>query len=203
MKKFILQRVIPIGLILFIFCCAIPPLSGAEKEPQKTDKQLVERFLESQKQTENKKKGQAAKNDGAAVDFLPDYSHIALENSQSKAAMFAAFQSYYEYRTKGFEHRKQVFAWQLFSAKIIFFVVIFLVLVGVYFSWVQFHKKMEEHPSGDNVTEETKPEEVTTISASPKEIRVSSPVLGVIILVISLLFFYLYLVYVFPIEEIF
>ena len=45
-------------------------------------------------------------------------------------------------------------------------------------------------------------EPTTTISASAKEIRVSSPVLGVIILIISLLFFYLYLIYVFPIEEI-
>jgi len=31
---------------------------------------------------------------------------------------------------------------------------------------------------------------------------VASPVLGVVILVISLAFFYLYLVYVYPIEEI-
>jgi hypothetical protein len=34
-------------------------------------------------------------------------------------------------------------------------------------------------------------------------IKVSSPVLGVVILVISLAFFYFYLVYVYPIENIF
>ena len=44
---------------------------------------------------------------------------------------------------------------------------------------------------------------VTSFSASATGISVSSPVLGVIILVISLAFFYLYLVYVYPISELF
>ena len=67
-----------------------------------------------------------------------------------------------------------------------------------YFSWVQFKtgiREKEKTGKGDR-------QEVTELSASPKGIRISSPVLGVIILTISLLFFYLYLVYVFPIEEI-
>ena len=45
--------------------------------------------------------------------------------------------------------------------------------------------------------------EVTELEASVKGIKVSSPVLGVIILVISLLFFYLYLAFVYPIQEVF
>jgi hypothetical protein len=49
----------------------------------------------------------------------------------------------------------------------------------------------------------TEPESITEFEASAKGIKVSSPVLGVIILVISLAFFYLYLVYVYPISEIF
>jgi hypothetical protein len=40
------------------------------------------------------------------------------------------------------------------------------------------------------------------LDLSTAGLKVSSPVLGVIILVISLAFFYLYLVYVYPISEI-
>ena len=46
-------------------------------------------------------------------------------------------------------------------------------------------------------------EDRTEFSASLKGIKVSSPILGVVILIISLAFFYLYLVYVYPIEDIF
>lgn len=42
-----------------------------------------------------------------------------------------------------------------------------------------------------------------SVELSTSGIKVSSPVLGVIILALSLAFFYLYLVYVYPIKEIF
>jgi hypothetical protein len=42
----------------------------------------------------------------------------------------------------------------------------------------------------------------TEIDLSTSSVKVSSPVLGVIILVISLAFFCLYLVYVYPISEV-
>ena len=206
MKNILSQKVLSIGIILFIFCYGISPLFGKDVEPEKRDKGIVERFTEGQRQTQKKDFGQIKnKENGTVVDFIPGFAPIVLENEQTKEAMFAAFKSYYEYRSKGFEHRKRVFAWQLVSSKIIFFVVIFLVLVGVYFSWVQFHKKINNGKVGTPpsiASDVKKSEDVTTISASAKEIKVSSPVLGVIILVISLLFFYLYLVYVFPIEEI-
>jgi hypothetical protein len=115
----------------------------------------------------------------------------------AKEALRRSLQSYYEYRTSGFEHRRRVFAWQLLSSKIIFVVVISLVAMGIYFSWLQFRAGLRrEAGSGDE-------EHRTTIEATAKGIKVSSPVLGVIILVISFLFFYLYLVYVYPIAEIF
>lgn len=48
----------------------------------------------------------------------------------------------------------------------------------------------------------TKVHQITSIEASTSGLKVSSPVLGVIILSISLLFFYLYLAFVYPIHEI-
>jgi septal ring-binding cell division protein DamX len=130
-------------------------------------------------------------------------------------SMQQSLKAYYDYRTHGFDHRKAVFAWQLLSAKIIFAIVVLLVAIGIYFSWIQFTAGMKKESTSPPASKATPtettqdtpapPQEpaVTTLEASPSGIKVSSPVLGVILLVISLAFFYLYLVYVYPIEEIF
>ena len=127
----------------------------------------------------------------------------------SRAKVLASFTEYLDYRISGYQHRRDVFRWQLYSSKITFYVVIFLVLAGVYFSGIQFHRSLaQKRPrvgADKDVTEvvSTGKEEITEITASIKGIRVSSPVLGVLILVISLAFFYLYLAYVYPIQETF
>jgi hypothetical protein len=131
----------------------------------------------------------------------------------SRAKVLASFNEYLDYRISGYQHRREVFKWQLFSSKITFYVVILLVLAGVYFSGIQFHRSLDKKRAkvgADKVTADQEvtqvvPEksEVTEITASIKGIRVSSPVLGVLILVISLAFFYLYLSFVYPIQETF
>ena len=118
-----------------------------------------------------------------------------LMDSEGQAAMKSALKAYYDYRTEGYGHRQRVFAWQLLSSRIIFVVVIVLVGAGIYFSWLQFRADLKATDKEGN-------RGVSTLEASTSGIKVSSPVLGVIILVISLLFFYLYLQYVYPIEEI-
>jgi len=89
------------------------------------------------------------------------------------------------------EHQRNVFRWQLFSAKVIFVTVILLVVSGIYFAAVQFYHGLKTGKQGT---------ENTDVEISLKAVKVSSPVLGVIILTISLAFFYLYLVHVYPIE---
>ena len=109
-----------------------------------------------------------------------------------------AVRAYYSYRTQGLLHRQSTFKWQLLSSRVIFVVVLTLVFAGIYFAAIQFHAGLRERRAGEAVEEK-----VSEFSASATGIKVSSPVLGVIILVISLAFFYLYLVYVYPISEIF
>jgi hypothetical protein len=109
-----------------------------------------------------------------------------------------ALRSYYTYRKAGYDHRLRVFEWQLLSSRIIFFVVLFLVFVGIYFAAVQFHRGAAR-PGKTEVSSE----DMTELDLSVKGVKVRSPVLGVIILVISLAFFYLYLVYVYPIQNVF
>jgi hypothetical protein len=115
--------------------------------------------------------------------------------------------AYYRYRESGFQHRRAVFDWQLLSARIIFAVVILLVLAGVYFSWLQFVADRRAPRRAPEAAEgEEAPERrglVTSFKAGAGGVEVSSPVLGVIILALSLAFFYLYLVHIYPIAEIF
>ena len=79
------------------------------------------------------------------------------------------------------------------TSKIIFVTVLVLVASGIYFAAVQFHVGLHGK----------KKMETTEIVANLEGVKVSSPVLGVIILVISLAFFYCYLVFVYPIVDIF
>jgi hypothetical protein len=117
-----------------------------------------------------------------------------LSDPQTQEAYRGALREYYTYLQKGLQHRQRVFAWQHFSSITIFVVVILLVGAGVYFAAVQFHRGLGQEAGGGTATQ---------FEAGPGGLKVSSPVLGVIILVISLVFFYLYLVYVYPIQEIF
>lgn len=119
-----------------------------------------------------------------------------LLGEEGTAALRQALKAYYDYRVTGYQHRQRVFAWQLLSSRIIFVLVIFLVLVGVYFSWLQFRAALKGGtPFAD------RPQD-TSFEASTTGLKVSSPVLGVIILALSLAFFYLYLLYVYPINDI-
>lgn len=128
-------------------------------------------------------------------------SNAYLTDPRLDSIQLAAWKSYYVYMTYGYNHRAGVFSWQLLSSKLIFCIVLFLVFAGMYFAWLQFKNVMMKKTNANPGS----PIEslATELTASLKEVKVSSPVLGVIILIISLLFFYLYLVYIYPIEEIF
>ncbi len=126
--------------------------------------------------------------------MLPESPATAFADQSTLQVYQQSLRAYYGYRQSGLEHRSKVFQWQLLSARIIFVVVLILVIAGIYFAAVQFHSGMKQQ-DGQNMQ--------TELSATAEGIKVSSPVLGVIILVISLAFFYLYLVHVYPIEDIF
>ena len=75
-----------------------------------------------------------------------------------------------------------------------------MVFCGIFFSGIQFYKSMTLSKVEGGEAMDTG---VTEFEASTSGIKVTSSVLGIIVLVISLVFFYLYLVYVYPISEIF
>jgi len=127
------------------------------------------------------------KNNAAIKESLSKCS--TLLDEEIKLACKKAFLK--EFSTYEFEldHRENVLKWQHLSTQIILFVVLILVGLGLYFAWVQFY-------SGETN------KEISKVEISMSGIKVSSPILGVIILTLSLGFFYLYLVYVYPITVI-
>lgn len=118
------------------------------------------------------------------------------ESSKTDTALREALS---QYNLFGLEHRKRSLQWNLTSSIIIFWSVIFLVLCGIIFAGLQFYSSLySKNKIGD-----TSQSLATNLEANMQGIKVSSPVLGVIILMISMLFFYLYLKFVYPITEIF
>jgi hypothetical protein len=126
-----------------------------------------------------------------------------LKDPATNQAFLRAMGQYYAYRESGLQHRRRVFEWQLFSSKVTFVTVLLLVGAGIAFAAIQFSAGLRRSRANTKATG-TPPDDkeiVTQLELATTGIKVSSPVLGVIILLISLAFFYLYLVYVYPISE--
>lgn len=113
---------------------------------------------------------------------------VDIDDEVTKTLCWKAYRNGLNYYEFGLSHRQSVLEWQHISTKIILFVVLTLVGMGLYFAWVQFQK-------GETLNADNK------IELSTEGLKISSPVLGVIILALSLGFFYLYLVHVYPITE--
>jgi hypothetical protein len=157
-----------------------------------------------------------------------DSNQSILQDAEAGAADIAAQQELAnakrisaeaEYQVWSLKHAEEAYEWQHVSTMVIFVVVILLMVAGVVFSWIQFRQGMH-HPvqaiastvstiaqstssPGDAANEAPgviEKSAVTEFSASPQGIKVASSTLGVIILVISMCFFYMYLRYVYPIN---
>ena len=172
----------------------LPEVEAQGTDIEKNKAKLMRLLGDSLERNPNKAGGDSP---DEALDIRPQVPCDCDLDSATYQAYLSSLQRYYQYRIHGFEHRQRVFEWQHVSTKIIFIVVIVLVLSGIYFAAVQFHHGITHRKPGDSE------EEATEFVASFKGVKVKSPVLGVIILVISLVFFYLYLVYVYPIVNVF
>jgi hypothetical protein len=131
------------------------------------------------------------------LDLLPSVPCEAVKDAKVAERCTAALFAYYDYYTFGLAHRQRVIWWQHISSRIIFAIVLSLVVIGVYFAWRQFSAALISGTGGTGAEMPT-----STVEIGSKGVKVSSPVLGVIILTLSLGFFYLYLVFVYPIVEI-
>jgi hypothetical protein len=128
-----------------------------------------------------------AQAEAAAEAEVNEATGSAASNPRVSQAHADYDEAYWKYQRDAIEHTRKVYAWQHISSIIIFYVVIFLVLVGVLFSWLQFKAAAYKAESEE-------------LDASMKGVKITSSTLGVVILVLSMCFFYLYLRYVYPIN---
>lgn len=135
---------------------------------------------------------------------------VALEKETAQKYN-AAVRDYLNYRQGGYKFRQRVFEWQMLSSRIIFVIVVLLVLAGIYFAAVQFHvalaaaKRRTELEAKIAHGELSKTDAAlslqTELEITAKGIVINSSILGVVVLGLSLGFFYLYLVHVYPIKD--
>ena len=96
-------------------------------------------------------------------------------------------QAHYQFDIDSYSHARAVFHWQHISSIIIFWIVVILVVSGLILAGLQLRDK-------NTLT-------TITFSATGK-VEIKSPVIGLLILGFSLGFFYSYLRYVYPIQNI-
>lgn len=111
-----------------------------------------------------------------------------------REACLQAVKRFYTAYHENIDLRKRIFEQQYSMTIMIFGLVVTIVFAGLVFAAIQFYI------SARSVTNLEKFDQ-TKFGLSFKGLEVSSSVLGVIILVISLGFFYLYLIHVYPIVE--
>jgi hypothetical protein len=136
------------------------------------------------------KPGKAAAGSDAAADAKVTSPPLDPQTNQRYQESLRAS---YDFQIYSYTQAKKTFDWQYWSSKVIFWVVLLLVGAGLAFSALQFYLG---YRAGTAKAEES------TFEATLQGVKVSSSVLGVIVLTISIVFFYLYLKYVYPITNV-
>ena len=185
----------------FVLCLAAGAMLSAQGETKQT---AMDKAIAKATATTAGTADRAAEQK-IALPETPD--DVILGDAATKQKYLEAMQRYYEYRASGYAYRSRVFEWQLLSSRVIFLVVLALVGAGMYFAAVQFHAALvgvraAKTGAGAQAAVTALPL-ATQFEVSAKGVVVNSSVLGIVILAVSLAFFYLYLVYVYPIVNVF
>lgn len=152
-----------------------------------------------------------AQKDSMAEDFdayINDHPNNDVEDKMNEAYLekLEFEKSLHVYYRESLVNRKEAFVWGHTSSVIIFWMVITIVLFGLIFSAIQFYismlnTRLQIQKNADSEINKGEISSRTKLKISLEGFEVNSSVLGVIILIISLAFFYLYLVYVYPVME--
>ena len=131
---------------------------------------------------------------------------LRMDQLKYQQRMVAIYSRKLEYNSQALNHRISTLWYQFVSGLAIFLLVVSVVLAGLIFSYMQFkvsldamRKKNDADPLHASAAGDAPP---TTLKIGAGSIEVTSSVVGIIILSISIVFFFLYLRYVYPIQEI-
>ena len=142
----------------------------------------------------------------AASTGQPQASSSADLDPATQAEQQKALRAKFDYQAYRYFHTKRTFDFQYWSGKIIFWVVLLIVFSGLVLSALQFYvglrHPLETRLKGDAGATAPDDASVSEFEVSLQRIKLKSSVLGLLILAFSLVFFYLYLKYVYPITNI-
>ncbi len=144
-----------------------------------------------------------AKADSAHFQNLLAESNQALpESAQAvQEKWLASWIDRYEHEIKLRQHARQVLTWQSFASYAILLVVIAVTSLGVYLSYVEVKASLDTPEKAlSAVSQQNTGSPPTELIVSFQKLQVTSAVTGVVILVLSLGFLYLFLDRVFELE---
>jgi hypothetical protein len=173
--------------------CWIPFLLGCQLWAQT--------FPDLKKQSAGKEKSAGSPLEKGSGEFAAVPSCAPLTGA-TQAACEEALRESYGYQASAFRHRKDIFDWSLTADKLMFAVVNLLVLSGLGFAAIQFRLALKQGGPAAEGKEKADDPMATNMEISTAGIKVTSSVLGVIVLLISMAFFFLYARYVYPIQEV-
>jgi hypothetical protein len=197
------------AVVLLVASLALPLHVLAGQSPMdRATARAAEAPANKQSDAAGPQPGSTATEHTTAMPAAPD--SVVLSDPVTRQKYLTAMQRYYDYRADGYAYRSRVFEWQLLSSRAIFIVVLLMVAAGMYFAAVQFQTAMvaaRRVAAAESVAGTPPAGEpaslATRFEITAKGLVVNSSVLGVIILTLSIAFFYLYLVYVYPIQNVF
>ncbi len=137
-----------------------------------------------------------ASQSSAVPSSVPD-----LVDLQTKTKYEESLRASYEYQTYSYYHAKRTFDWQDWSGRIIFWMVMSLVTAGLVSSCIHFYVGLKRPTGSSDKAPESK-NDATEFEATLQGIKLKSSVLGLLILTMSMVFFYMYLRFVYPITNI-
>lgn len=126
-----------------------------------------------------------------STDGIEELDNLFNKFQKSDAIYQDLNTNYFEYVNFSLEHRKRVLTWQYFSTIIIFCVVVLIVVTGLFLSYFHFKRSLITQDNSE-----------TELELSKSGFKIRSSVIGILILTISIAFFYLYLTHVYEIKEI-
>ncbi len=180
MKPLVMSTVNKIACLFLLLCLCGPAVAGGDSLQQgASGNKDVKAFFDK---LEKRKTAGESKTD---VKKLFDELLVSDQTYREYSNKFL------EYEAFSLDHRRRVFNWQYYSSIVIFCIVILIVLTGLLMSYQHFRHSMKTHDQAE-----------TEISLGKTGIKVRSSIIGIIILVISVAFFYLYLAHVYEIEEV-
>lgn len=112
-------------------------------------------------------------------------------------------QAYHDWKLYKIEIARQTFTFHYWSSLIIFGIVLGIVFMGLYLTWVQVTMRIDAErlrEAQGNSDGKEKDREQHQVELSAEGLKLKSSVVGLSILTVSLGFFYLYLVHVYPIS---